>query len=348
MAAALGSTTGSDVLEAFDIVGPTLRASGINGTISGAQADVLAADLRSGDFNAFVHRLSGYLGLDENDPRVASAFGITTSGDGGDPGGISADGIGAASPITPQMQITDLTMRKMVLRQALSKGERDAKAAAKEAGNLYGLGLGGFYGFGSVKGSNVDFDSYGMNLSASLETEKLEVMATLPIYRTSVGPLDFTTFGIDVGGQYNVFDKLNVGAHVNYLAYDSDVVTLESSWTAGPFVSYAIDFNERFSLSFGALFDRLAQESGPATWVAALAMNFGIKVTDAVAVNPFYVYYRDLDAVQFVDADWHDLGIDVSASINDKWSVNMGVKTSLGYDLFDHLTQVHLGTKFSF
>jgi hypothetical protein len=340
----LASITGDDVLSSFnDEVLPTLRSQGHSlRDLTSVEASALAAALRAGDFNQFVHTLEGIYGTEGADNAILEYTGFDFR---------ALSRFTPGNPLSSQIQITDSTVKNDVLSQAETKDEKEAKAA--QAASIFGLrpvfGGAGFYSMASTGGGpNTDLETIGVNLSAAFSNEKLELRATVPIYHSRFGTLDFQTYGLDLAGKYQLAKGLNVGAHGSFLAFAGDDRLQDNTWIGGPFVSYAYAINDRVTVSAGALFDYVAPDIGQETWIAALAANVGITITDNIVANPYYVYYRDLDSIPGLDEDWHDLGLEFALSINKTWSLTAGGKTTVGYDLFDYAFQVYLGTALRF
>jgi len=144
---------------------------------------------------------------------------------------------------------------------------------------------------------------------------------------------------VDVGAKYELIQDtgLYVGAHGNYLANSGDGSFDDYNWAGGPFLGYTYKISDRYSISTGLLADYVNPQSAEDTWIGAVGVNFGVRLSNHVALNTYYSYWRDLgnDNV-FLGNDWHEVGVDFTYTLGHSWRLVLGAKTTLGYEGYDY------------
>jgi hypothetical protein len=184
--------------------------------------------------------------------------------------------------------------------------------------------------------------TYGTNL-ALLYGGKVQFRATMPIYKSTFAGSDTTTYGIDLNSKYKISENFAVGGHTNFLRNQSDGGD-SNSWTGGVYCAGRALASETSSLTFGVLLDYNKPQSSDGSWVGALGANYGIKVGNNTALNPYGIAYRNFDAKK----TWYDVGIEVQQNFTATWAVKLGVKTTLALDGVDQSYQVYLGSAWKF
>jgi len=203
----------------------------------------------------------------------------------------------------------------------------------------------GFFEQSGLTGGHT-LELYGVNVSAEAATERLKGWITVPLQWTTYASSTFMTYGVDVGAKYEVIrdSGLYLGAHANYLANTGDGAFEDYNMAAGPLLGYTYKINQRFSISSGLLTDYIHPESLENTWLGAAGVNFGVRLSEHIALNTYYSYWRDLgnDNV-FLGTDWHEVGVDFAYKLGSSWQVVLGVKTTLGYAGYDYDYEIHAG-----
>lgn len=263
--------------------------------------------------------------------------------------GSLASDVSTSSPVSPSSSVISSTMRTTLFTPAQTAQQRAVEERATVRDGIAGLptriGMDAFYGRSNLDGGG-SIKSYGVNLSA-IVGDQLQFRGTIPIHRTDVGFAKITSYGIDGSVKYNVNENFAVGGHSNYIYHDISGGGNSHNWTVGPFASANFDLNESFNVSFGTMLDYVRPKSGGSEWVVAGGVNLGWSVSPDFVLNPYLIYFRNLD-VDFGDKDWWDLGIESSWAIGETWTLSVGAKTTLGYDPFRSNWQIYLGTAWAF
>lgn len=262
-------------------------------------------------------------------------------------------GSGSSGPVAAPSAPNMLQMQQTIGNSVFSKSKpanQSAQAAATSTPWNPLLDGDIFYDHSELKGGGGGVDTYGVNLSATTG-DKLQFRLTVPLYHTEVPGLSFTTYGVDGNVKYRVMDDngagaLSAGGHLNYLT--TDISGAGYNWALGPYLSYVKGLTTNLTLSAGILADRISPQHSQTAWVGGFGVNLGIALGDKFAINPFYVYYNNFDAASSVNKDWHDLGVEFAAAVTKNWNLNVGAKTSLGFDAFDYSIQVYLGSSWKF
>jgi len=256
----------------------------------------------------------------------------------------------AAAPTGGTVQVTESNIRTTVLTTAKTQVQATSEESTDTEGTVLGMktrvGADMFYGSDEFDGGG-DVESWGMNLSA-VTGETMEFRLTLPLYTSDYGNFDITTMGLDLAGKYHLSENIAVGAHANWIRSDFDGGNDQDTFVVGPFASFDYTFSEKMSLSVGILFDRIDPENADADWLGAIGANLGIAISPNFVLNPYLLYFNNLDHSGFGDDDWWDLGVEGSFSLSNIWHLNGGIKTTLGYDPFDTSYEIYLGTTWVF
>lgn len=258
------------------------------------------------------------------------------------------------NPIT-QVAANDLYNMDLELMKTADE-ENGAAAKTQSGGNdtLAGLhltsGVNAYFEQSYLTGGR-DIELYGMNLDMEAAADRLKGWLAVPLQWATYSSSTYMTYGVDAGAKYELIrdSGLYAGAHAGYMANDGDGSLYENNWQAGPFVGYTYKFGKRFSLSTGVLADYVQPQSSADTWIAGFGANFGVRLTDHIALNTYYAYWRNLAGVQsYIGVDWHDVGMELAYTLGKSWRLVVGGRTSLGYEGYDYDYQVHLGADWMF
>lgn len=253
-------------------------------------------------------------------------------------------------PTAPSVLLMHYILRHQVLVPAVTKREAQAQDGAADRGHVFEWtatpGIEGFYGQAPVQGVGQTLDSYGTTLGVTVGS-RLQADASVPIYRNAIGSLDDTTVGMDLAVRYQLLDGLSIGGHLNYLKHSGDF-PLDHQWSAGPSIGYGYRISDTYLISVGALVDRVSPNQAAETWASGFAVNAGMNLRDDLVLNAYYIYFRDFEHPALMDADWHDLGAEISAHLGNRGTFSLGGKTTLGYDLFQHPWQAYGSLRWRF
>lgn len=231
-----------------------------------------------------------------------------------------------------------------------------ASSGQAEGGFFSNFGLNGglFYNHSELDNDIGAIQTFGTEIGGSMGGDRFLASVTVPLYYTWMPKAwgDSFAYGVDVAASYEVLKGLRLGVNGNIINNDTDMFNSRFSWQVGPTVSYGIAINDRFHVNLGTIFNYGGIESGEETWMSGYGIGLGVKLTDKMTLTPYYAYYRDLDALSGFDPDWHDVGLQLNAQINPKWSFAGGVKSSLGEHLgtikVDYNINVYLSTCYKF
>ncbi len=247
--------------------------------------------------------------------------------------------IAKAAPSSPTVETTFDILHDRVFDQTQA-GENE-----KIVGLQPVIAATSFFEQSGLKGGH-DLELYGVNLSAEASTERLNGWVTVPLQWTTYASSTFMTYGVDVGAKYELIrdSGLYLGAHGNYLANTGDGSFEDYNMAAGPLLSYTYKINQRFSISGGLLADYIHPQTLEDTWIGAVGVNLGVRLSQHMALNAYYSYWRDLgnDNV-FLGTDWHEVGLDFAYKLGSSWRVVLGCKTTLAYAGYDYDYELHAG-----
>ena len=253
-------------------------------------------------------------------------------------------------PSSPSLATTFNILHDRVFDQIKTADEEQSASAQNGDKNKF-LGLqptieaSAFFEQANLKGG-MDLELYGVNLSVEESSDRFKCWLTVPLQWTTYASSTFMTYGVDVGAKYELIRDtgLFLGVHGNYLANDGDGSFEDNNMAGGPFLGYTYKINDKFYISTGLLADYVHPQSEEDTWVGAVGVNLGVRLSNHIALNTYYSYWRDLgnDNV-FLGTDWHEVGVDLTYTLGRSWRLVLGAKTALGYEGYDSDYQIHAG-----
>ncbi len=163
--------------------------------------------------------------------------------------------------------------------------------------------------------------------------EDLQLFLAIPMSITEEDDIkeDVYSGGFDVGLKYNFTDYFGAGLHLNAIYINNKNSLLEDSGSVagGAFLSGNIDISESVNISAGAMVDAVIDVSsvivGKESYVGAGGINIGIAVTDNFIINPYGIYYQNIDS----GSDFYTPGIDFDFLIGEDFTLTIGAKTVL-------------------
>jgi hypothetical protein len=261
---------------------------------------------------------------------------------------------GAVAPGTPAVQVTTTVFQTMIMEKMGTVDEQNAAPAQNGNNSLISLHpiaeATAFFEQSSLKaGGNREL--YGVDVGVDAATDRVKGWLTLPLQGTTYSSTTYMTYGVDAGLKYEVIQDsgLYLGAHGTYLGNTGTGSYDDYDWQVGPFAGYTYKIGSRYSLSLGALADFIRPELIGDTWLGGFGANLGVRLTDHIALNTYYTYWRNLGSGQaFLGVDWHDVGVELAYNLGKSWRLVAGAVTSLGYEGYDSDYQVYLGTGWQF
>lgn len=285
--------------------------------------------------------------IDRNDQEAAEAYLNELFSQGEIPEPPDQQHTSAANPNSQPTRVGRQTVQSAVFAKAKPK-----KEMVQEVRTMAGTDL--FADFWEYE-NGYEGTTYGLNPAFTFG-EKTQFTVTVPIYMEDPDNSDENyTLGLDGRVKHYITQNFAVGGHINYLNQHTDGwLDFEQDFetiTGGPFASYNMPLSERINLSFGGLIDyteRLEDNSDDdGTWLGAAGANLGLSLTDNLALNPFAIYYLDLDAEDNVDDDFVDLGLEVATNLSETWSLSGGFKTVTSAEDYDSY-EIYLGSVWQF
>lgn len=240
--------------------------------------------------------------------------------------------VSTTSPTSPKVRMS----RTAVLGSALSF-VTPGTVSTNTAGVVF------FYEEGDI--GDLDTKSYGGTPVFSFSGGKADITVGLPIqkqeYKIAGFKADIDSIGLDLSARYN-FESFRVGFHGNYTEYDYDDDFNSdnfSSHTVGAFAGSSLSITDSVDWGLGAILDYTkfnginsdldADDEGV---LGGLATNVGISLSESFVCNPFAIYWKEFDAENDLDDDFYDLGLDFGIALSSNWMINVGAKTTLGYE----------------
>ncbi len=181
--------------------------------------------------------------------------------------------------------------------------------------------------------------------------DDLQLFLSIPLSITEDNSLeeDISSAGFDIGLRYNLNDYFRAGLHFNaiYIKDENSFLDEYGSVAGGVFLSTDIPITEFINLSLGCMYDAHLTPSSiianidkdiddidsgdvidALSYVGAVGMNLGIVVTENFIINPYAIYYQDIDS----GSNYYTPGIDFDYMLGNSLVLTLGGKTVLETD----------------